>query len=117
MCTLYDNIISLCNEHGIKGGKMCVDIGVSKSLLTDLKSGRKKTINADTAKKIANYFGVNTDRVLYGPSKKAPTQEGERVISDDDIKFALFGTREIDDDVLEQVKSFAKFARENRKDK
>ena len=55
MCTLYDNILSLCQDKGIKGGKMCVDLGLSKSLMTDLKSGRKKDITLDTAKKIADY--------------------------------------------------------------
>lgn len=74
MWTLYDSILSLCQEHGIKGGKMCVDLGLSKSLMTDLKSGRKKGITAETAQKIADYFSVSVDRVLNGPdTKKAPT--------------------------------------------
>ena len=42
---------------------------------------------------------------------------GERKVSDDDIKFALWGTREIDDDVLDRVRQFAKFAQENEKNK
>lgn len=118
MWTLYESILSLCQEHGIKGGKMCVDLGLSKSLMTDLKSGRKKGITAETAQKIADYFSVSVDRVLNGPgTKKAPTQEGERKVSDDDIKFALWGTREIDDDVLDRVRQFAKFAQENEKNK
>ena len=53
MWTLYESILSLCQENGIKGGKMCVDLGLSKSLMTDLKSGRKKGITAETAQKIA----------------------------------------------------------------
>ncbi|MEM5769736.1 MAG: helix-turn-helix transcriptional regulator [Bacillota bacterium] len=74
MWTLYESIISLCDNRNIKGGKMCVDLGLSKSLLTDLKSGRKKGITADTATKIANYFDVSVDRVLNGPdTEKAPT--------------------------------------------
>ena len=80
MCSLYKNILSLCDERGIKGGKMCVDIGASKSLLTDLKSGRKKSINSETAKKIADYFGVDTDRVLFG--KETAPAEAE---TDDEI--------------------------------
>lgn len=57
---------------------MCVDLGLSKSLMTDLKSGRKKGITAETAQKIADYFSVTVDRVLNGPeTKKAPT-DGER---------------------------------------
>ena len=37
MGTLYDNIMALCESRGIKGGKMCTDVGISKGLLTDLK--------------------------------------------------------------------------------
>lgn len=90
MWTLYESILSLCQEHGIKGGKMCVDLGLSKSLMTDLKSGRKKGITAETAQKIADYFSVSVDRVLNGPgTKKAPTQEGEREITLDDFTYAM----------------------------
>lgn len=69
-------------------------------------------------KSAAECLGLSYDYLLTGEdTKKAPTPEGERKASDDEIKFALFGTKEIDDDVLDQVKQFAKFARENRKDK
>lgn len=87
MWTLYDNILSLCKDKGIKGGKMCVDLGLSKSLMTDLKAGRKKSINSDTAKKIADYFGVSVDRVVGGSEQKetAPvlTEKDERDIARD----------------------------------
>lgn len=70
MGTLYENIISLCNEANIKGGKMCVDLGISKSFMTKLKDGTKKKINSDTAQKIADYFGVSVDRVLSDEKKE-----------------------------------------------
>ena len=90
MWTLYESILSLCQENGIKGGKMCVDLGLSKSLMTDLKSGRKKGITAETAQKIADYFSVSVDRVLNGPeTKKAPTSEGGREITFDDFTYAM----------------------------
>lgn len=78
MSTLYENIRNLCSEGNIKPGRMCVDLGLSKSLMTDLKAGRKKTIRADTAQKIADYFGVTVDRVL-GAEKEAPATEGEGI--------------------------------------
>ena len=83
MWTLYESILSLCQERGIKGGKMCVDLGLSKSLMTDLKSGRKKGITAETAQKIADYFSVSVDRVLNGPGNEntpALTEKDERDI-------------------------------------
>ena len=112
MWTLYESILSLCQENGIKGGKMCVDLGLSKSLMTDLKSGRKKGITAETAQKIADYFSVSVDRVLNGSEKKAPTPEGERTASDDEIKFALFGgDGEITDAMFDEVKRFAQMVK------
>ena len=64
MSTLYENILSLCDERGIKPGKMCVEAGVSKGLISDLKAGRKKSIQIETAKKMADYFHVSVDRVM-----------------------------------------------------
>lgn len=77
MDTLYDNLLSLCREKGITGGKMCTDIGLSKSLMTGLKKGRRSSISTETAQKIAEYFGVSVDRVLGSDQKeKSPAPEG-----------------------------------------
>lgn len=48
--------------------------------------------------------------------EKAPAPEGERKVSDDDIKFALWGdTSNITDDDLEDVKRYAAFIRERKR--
>lgn len=70
MGTLYERLLMLCNDRGIKGGRMCADLGISKSLMTDLKSGRKKGVNAETAQKIATYFGVSVGYLLGEEDKK-----------------------------------------------
>ena len=70
MGTLYENIIALCNERGIKGGKMCTEIGMSKGILTDLKMGRQSGISAANAQKIASYFGVSVGYLLGEEQKK-----------------------------------------------
>lgn len=81
MCTIYENIKVLCDEKAIKPGRMCTDIGISKSILTGLKNGTKKNIQTDTAQKIADYFGVSVDRVLgSGQKEKSPTPEGAELI-------------------------------------
>lgn len=78
MGTLYENIISLCDEKGIKGGKMCTDIGMSKGILTDLKMGRQSGISTANAQKIASYFGVSVGYLLGEEEKK------EKPIKEDD---------------------------------
>lgn len=70
MVTLYERLSTLCEEKGVKGGRMCVDLGFSKSLMTDLKSGRKKGVNADTAQKLASYFDVSVEYLLGEDDKK-----------------------------------------------
>ena len=77
MSNLYENIKELCDEKGVKPGKMCTEASVSKGLITDLKMGRKKTVHVETAQKIADYFGVTVDRVLG--TEKPPATEGEGV--------------------------------------
>lgn len=107
MGTLYDNIMALCDQKGIKGGKMCSEVGISKGLLTDLKMGRRTGVSAVTAQKIASYFGVSVGYLL-GEEENAPAEFGKRAISDDDIKFALFGgDGEITDAMYQEVKEFA----------
>lgn len=104
MCTLYKSIISLCQEKGIKGGRMCTELGLSKSLLSDLKSGRKKGITSDTAQKIADYFSVSVDRVLNGPdTKKAPTREGEREVTEREVKAAFFKGADMTEEEMDEA--------------
>ena len=118
MGTLYENIIALCQDHGIKGGKMCTDLGISKGLLTDLKMGRRTGVSAVTAQKIARYFNVSVAYLLGEETKKAPTGNGECVVSDDDIKFALFGgDSEITDAMYEEVRRFAAYVKQREAEK
>ena len=77
MSTLYKNIISLCENRGIKGGKMCADTGISKGLLTDLKMGRRTGVSATTAQKIASYFNVSVGYLLGEEEKKGQSTESE----------------------------------------
>lgn len=83
MGSLYENIISLCESRGIKGGKMCTETGISKGLLTDLKMGRRRGVSAVTAQKIANYFGVSVGYLLGEEEKKEnPTVEDDGISED-----------------------------------
>ena len=75
MGNLYDTILALCESKGIKGGKMCTDIGISKGLLTDLKMGRRTGVSAVTAQKIAAYFDVSVGYLLGEETKKGQPTE------------------------------------------
>lgn len=113
MGEMYNRIVALCNERGIKSGRVCADTGLSRGMMSDLKMGRTKELSAKNTKIIADYFGVTTDYLLTGEeTKKAPIPEGERKVSDSDIKFALFGgDGEITDAMYDEVKRFAQMVK------
>lgn len=69
MGTLYENINTLCKSKGVSGSRMCLDLGLSKSTMSDLKNGRIKGVSIPTAQKIAGYFGISVDE-LYGDDEK-----------------------------------------------
>lgn len=80
---ILESIEYLCKNANpkVSFSKMCVDLGLSKSLNTKLKSNPAKTINGETAQKIADYFNVSVDRVLGAEQKeKSPTPEGVGLI-------------------------------------
>lgn len=64
MANLYETIQSLCEAKGVRPGRMCSELGLSRGLMTDLKMGRKKTLNAQTAQKIAAYLGTTVGALL-----------------------------------------------------
>lgn len=64
MSELYENISMLLREKGVSGYKMCKDIGIRPSILSDLKSGRKQGLHTETAEKIANYFDVSVNYLV-----------------------------------------------------
>lgn len=92
MGEMYNRIVALCKERGIKPGRVCSDTGLSRGMMSDLKMGRTKELSVKNTKIIADYFGVTTDYLLTGEeTKKAPTQEDEREIDDRKMKVAFLG--------------------------
>src|SRR5699024_8648442 len=102
MYNLYELILSLCTQVGIRPGKMCNDLGLSRGMMTDLKMGRKQTLSADTLSKIAAYFNVSVDYLLGNEEKEQPALSKEDELQDE--FFAFYGEvkpyldeRDIDD--------------------
>jgi len=113
MSDLYNRIEELCKEHNESITTMCKESGASRASLSDLKVGRKQSLSAETLSKIAEHFCVSVDYLIGKETKKAPTGTGERTVSDDDIKFALFGgDGEITDEMYNEVKRFAAFIKQ-----
>lgn len=104
----YDRFVYLCSQKGISPSKAAVDAGISKSLVTKWRNNKVDVPSPEVIKKLAKYFGMSVSEILDEEAEKAPTESGERSVSDDDIKFALFGgDGEITDAMYQEVKEFA----------
>lgn len=66
MFNLYKNIAELCSDRGISVSAMCDKVGISKSIMSNLKNKRSDSITLKTAEKIAAFLDVSTDRILHG---------------------------------------------------
>ena len=110
MATLYENIVALCDSRGIKGGKMCTDLGISKGLLTDLKMGRRTGVSAVTAQKIAAYFNVSVGYLLGEEGKKEnPTAQGDEV--SEDMKELIDCIKKLPEDKIQMLLQVARSIR------
>ena len=81
MGTLYEKITALCKSKGVSGSRMCLDLGLSKSTMSDLKFGRIKGISIPTAQKIAGYFGITVDE-LYGDEAEKENYPSEQPLTE-----------------------------------
>ena len=115
MADVYKILEELLQEKGISGARMCADLGMSRSFMTELRKGRAKGVRLETAQKIADYLGVSVS-CLLGDEKNASAPETQsKGVTDEDIKFALFGgDSEITDEMYEEVKRFAAYLKEKQ---
>ena len=106
MGSLYENILELCEQKSIRPGRLCDDLALSRGLITDLKMGRKKSVNAQTAQKIAEYFGVSVGYLL---GKESAPDELEQV------DLAFYGEyKALDDEEKEAVRDMVRLMRKRR---
>ncbi|MBQ8574793.1 MAG: helix-turn-helix transcriptional regulator [Clostridia bacterium] len=109
----YDVLEKLCKSKGKSVFAVTTELDITASTVSYWK--KKGTApKGDTLAKIASYFGVSTDYLLNG------TDNTTKIITDDDIKFALFGGMNVSDKVYEDIKKMAiimaeKEMRENEK--
>ena len=77
MGKISDIIDSRLKELGIKGSKMCDDLGISRSALTELRKGRTTTLKADRAAEIAHYLGISVDYLLGRTDDPVDYEDGD----------------------------------------
>ena len=116
MANLYEHILTLCERDGIRPGRLCDELGISRGLMTDLKMGRKKGVNAETAQKIASFFGVSVGYLLGHEGSDAVSETG--TINLDQIDVAFYGEfKELSDEEKETVRDMVRILRQRRADR
>lgn len=103
-----DRVKAICKERKIPISKLERDLGYANGYIGQLRKG---VFPSNRLMEIAEYLSVSHSYILTGEeTEKAPTVSGERSVSDDDIKFALFGgDGDITDEMYEEVKDFAEY--------
>jgi len=105
MANLYETIQSLCQSRNIRPGRLCDELGLSRSLMTDLKMGRKKSVSAETAQRIATYFGVSVAYLLGQPAPDVL----------DEVDVAFYGDfRELDEEQKQTLREMVHLMRQRR---
>jgi transcriptional regulator with XRE-family HTH domain len=99
---LADVIRSTAKSKNIIMKDMLLSCGLGTNAISNLRHG--KSIAHNSLAKIANYLDVSVDYLLGR----------ESTISDSQIKFALTGDPDMSDEVLEDVKAFARMHYERK---
>lgn len=119
MSEMYEVIEALCVDHGIKVGRLCSDLGISRGIMSDLKAGRTKKLSAENISKIALYFGVSVGYLLGTEQKESPAANCDEakvpharyrdVLQQDGIRLLLDADAKVSQEDLDDIVEFIKF--------
>ena len=110
-----ERVRAICRERKIPISKLEKDLGFANGYIGQLRRG---VFSSQRLYAIAEYLSVTPEFLLSGETNKNAPTDGERVISDDDIKFALFGgDGEITDAMYQEVRAFAAFVKQREAQK
>jgi len=95
---------------GLTQRQLADKIGVSNTSISNWEKGLSRP-DADLIQKLCQILCLQPND-FYG-TNDAPAENSRRAVSDEDIKFALFGgDREISDAMYDEVKRFAAFLKQ-----
>ncbi|HIR53358.1 MAG TPA: helix-turn-helix transcriptional regulator [Candidatus Onthovicinus excrementipullorum] len=77
MGDMYNKIESLCKARGSNITQMCRETNISRSVLSELKSGRTKQLSAKYLPVVADYLDVSVGYLLGNEEKPATDNDSE----------------------------------------
>ena len=111
--TVTETVERILKERGISKGKFYSESGITSATFSNWKRGVFEP-SSEQIKKIENYLGISFEIKEKTATTFASADEIAANI-DDSIRFALFGTTDISDELYEEVKRYAKYALEQEK--
>lgn len=139
----YDRFEELCRLKGVRPGRACKEMGVSRSLAAKWKSTGTDKPSADVLEKMSFYFHLSIDEILSadlsdeeitrnisfinwssvtkhderGNYYKVETSTSNPKITDIDLRIALYGdpAEDISAEDLERIRDYAKYIRDKRR--
>lgn len=132
MGTMYGIIEQLCSERGIKPGKLCSELGISRGILSDLKAGRTKKLSSENITKISSYFGISADYLLGHVSEPYFYLDNDRILREinsysnedsipskpdvlDEVDVAFYGEyKQLSEDDKDTIRDMVRVMRERR---
>lgn len=117
----YDRFVELCTRKGVKPGRACTEMGVSRGLAAKWKATGAGKPSAEVLEKMSAYFGLTINEILSGEeTEKTPTPEGRREVPKEELMAAFWGgdkdlSREELDAMWKDVERFAAFVAEQKR--
>ncbi len=106
-----DRLKQLRHRKGILQVDLAKQLNVSKGAVAMWETNKREP-DTSMLKRIANYFNVSLDYLLENEANNI----SETNYNDNDLKFALFGDIKVDDEVLDEVRHYAKIAKQMREE-
>lgn len=112
-----DRFEELCKAKGVKPGRACLEMGVSRSLAAKWKATKTEKPSAEILEKMSAYFGVSIDGILGISQQKGPGTEPEPEMDVNSLEYALYGeAKDLDEDEKKQLLNLAKLMRKKRRE-
>ena len=113
---LSEKLKGLRKSVGYSQVQLAKRLNVTQSAISQWEKGLTRP-DTDMLARIALEFGVTIDDLMVGEISETKKNLDVRPVTDEDLKFALWGTdgANISDGELAEVKKFARFVQERKK--
>ena len=113
--TIASNIKRARIASNMTQAEAAAKLGITAQAISNFERGINGIENS-LLLRMCEIYNTSMSRIMGEDdeqTQKTPTENGERVVSDDEIKFALFGgDGEITDEMYDEVKRFAAYIKQ-----